>query len=110
MARNLQIHTKGRYERMVNPTTGAYSMICSQDMEKTSTEIPRAFLAALPVFEGGEVYRVEMRIRFQLVDAAPSFAFSMHRRAEIERDAFGAVRQVAEKKTGLPMFSGDPES
>jgi uncharacterized protein YfdQ (DUF2303 family) len=109
MARNLQVHTKGRFERQVNPVTGEFSMICKQENEASSTPIPRAFLIGIPVFEGGDVYRVEVRVRFQMQDGAPLFALAMHRRAEIERDAFAGVRAAVIEKTKLPMFAGAPE-
>lgn len=40
----------------------------------------------------------------------PSFAFVMHRRGDIERDAFGEVRTEIADATGLPVFAGTPET
>jgi uncharacterized protein YfdQ (DUF2303 family) len=109
MARSLQIHTKGRYERQINPTTGDHSLVCKQESESSSTPIPRAFLLALPVFEGGEFYRVEARIRLQMRDGAPLFTYVLHRRAEIERDAFGSVRKQVALEGKVQVFAGRPE-
>ena len=109
MARNLQVHTKGRFERSFNPTTGESSLVCKTENEASSTPIPRAFLLALPVFEGGELYRVEARMRLALHEGAPLFTSVLHRRAEIERDAFDGVRAKVATETKIPLFAGAPE-
>ncbi len=110
MARDLRVHTVGKFERKINPTTGEGAMVCRTDNETTSSVIPRAFLIGISVFEGGDSYRVECRIRFAMLEGVPTFSFGMHRRAEIERDAFGAVRKAVAEKTSLPVFVGAPES
>jgi uncharacterized protein YfdQ (DUF2303 family) len=91
MARDLTIRTKGTFERRVNPTTGDFTLVNKNETEVGSTVIPRAFLVAIPCFEGGDRYRIEARVRFTL-DGGPRFTFTLHRAKEIERDAFGEVR------------------
>lgn len=108
VARQLHIRTKGTFQREINPTTGDHVMINKTETEQGSTEIPRAFGIAVPVFESGERYEVEARVRFALVNGVPSFSFTLHRRAEIERDAFDAVRTVIEQATGRLMLAGTP--
>ena len=109
MARGLQLHTKGRFSRKLDPRSGDYSIICQQETESSSTEIPRAFLVALPVFVGGELYRIEARVRCRIQDGVPQLSYVLHRAVEVERDAFGDVRAKAAEGTGLPVFAGTPE-
>lgn len=109
MARNLRLHTTGKFERKVDPTSGSFALVCKQETESTSTPIPRAFLLGIPVFDGGDHYRVEVRIKLKMVEGTPRFSLTMHRYTEIERDAFGVVRQVVHDKTGLPVLAGAPE-
>ncbi|HET6613627.1 MAG TPA: DUF2303 family protein [Kofleriaceae bacterium] len=109
MARNLQVHTKGRFERKIDPTTGAYRLVATEDRESTSTAIPRAFLLGLRVFEGGERYQVEARLRLKMREGVPMFSISLHRRTEIERDAFGDVVAHVQTATDLDVFGGMPE-
>jgi uncharacterized protein YfdQ (DUF2303 family) len=106
VARDLQVHTKGTFSRSFDPTTGTGSLVCKTDNEATSTPIPRAFLLAIPVFQGGERYQVEARIRFALHDGKPTFTVVLHRRSDIERDAFADVRRAVLAGCELPLFAG----
>lgn len=108
MARSLVINSKGTFSRKLNPTTGESSLVCETDHGAESTKIPRAFLLALRVFEGGEAYAVEARLRFQMLNGTtPSFSFALHRQAEIELQAFTDVRAAVVKATGVPLFAGE---
>lgn len=109
VARQLHIRTKGTFQREVNPTTGDFILVNKNETETGSTVIPRSFMVAIPVFEGGERYRVECRVRFQLPPGgAPGFSYTMHRRTEIERDAFDGVRQIIASATERPVYAGTP--
>lgn len=110
MARNLQIFTQGTFKRKIDQTTGERELVCTQEHSENSTKIPQAFLLQLPVFEAGTVYRIEARIRFRLRDGVAEFSYRLHRRTEIERDAFGDVRDQIGKETNLPLFAGAPEN
>lgn len=108
MARQLTIRTKGTYQRDLNPTTGDSILINKTETDTGSTVIPRAFALAIPVFEGGERYQIEARVRFGFVDGAPRFSYTLHRRKEIERDAFNAVRRKIDGATGRLVLAGTP--
>ena len=110
MARNLKIYSKGQLERRIDKVTGEHHMVNKLEHAENSTKIHASFLLALPVFEGGTIYKVEARIRFQLRSGAPVFSYSLFRRAEIQRDAFAAVRDAAREATALPVFAGCSES
>jgi uncharacterized protein YfdQ (DUF2303 family) len=108
VARQLHIKTKGTFQREINPTNGDNILVHKTETETGSTQIPRAFALAIPVFEGGERYHVEARVRFSITDRGPLFSYTLHRRAEIERDAFSGVRGMVAATTDLPVFSGNP--
>lgn len=108
VARQLHIKTKGTFQREINPTNGDNILVHKTETETGSTQIPRAFAVAIPVFEGGERYQVEARVRFAIGERGPVFSYTLHRRAEIERDAFSGVRLVVASATGLPIYSGTP--
>lgn len=108
MARSLVINTKGVFSRKTNVTTGESSLICETDHGAESTKIPRAFALALRVFEGGDAYAVEARLRFAMLNGTtPAFTFTLHRQAEIELEAFTDVRALVEGGTGVPLFAGE---
>ncbi|HUS27555.1 MAG TPA: DUF2303 family protein [Kofleriaceae bacterium] len=108
VARQLHIRTKGTFQREINPTNGDNILVHKTETETGSTQIPRAFAVAIPVFEGGERYQVEARVRFSIGDRGPVFSYTLHRRSEIERDAFGGVRKMIAGTTKLPVLSGIP--
>lgn len=109
MARNLEIHSVGTFQRTINPTTGEASLITKTEHASHSTRIPRAFVLGIPVFEGGPIVRVEARIRFSLVEGRPSFTFRLFEADRIQREAFNQVRERVRKATGLLMLAGAPE-
>ena len=108
MARHLTIRSKGTFERQINPTTGEGILVNKTENEAGSTPIPRAFIIGIPVFEGGEPYQVEARVRFVIVDGKASFSYTLHRRKEIERDAFSGVRAEIAAETGVLLLAGQP--
>jgi uncharacterized protein YfdQ (DUF2303 family) len=107
MARDLTIRTKGTFERKINPTTGDSLLVNKHETEIGSTVIPRAFLVAIPCFEGGDRYQLEARVRFTL-DGGPRFTYTLHRAKEIERDAFGEVRVKVADGAAVPVLAGTP--
>lgn len=108
VARALNIKTKGTFQREMNPTNGDYLFVHKSETTEDSTQIPRAFLLAVPVFEGGPRYQIEARVRFVINEGRPAFSFVLHRRAEIERDAFNEVRTTIASGTSTLVLSGTP--
>lgn len=108
MARNLIMRTKGTFERQINPTTGASVLVNKTETDTGSTEIPRAFAIGVAVFEGGVPYQVEARVRLEIKEGRAAFAYVLHRRKEIERDAFQAVRAQIASETGKLVLAGNP--
>jgi uncharacterized protein YfdQ (DUF2303 family) len=106
MARNLQIYTEGTFQKKIDPATGQYSMVCKEEHRSDSTKIYRNFAAGLRIFDGGEKYRVEMRIKFNLKNGRPYFMFTVHRSSELVADAFGEMRETIYANTELPVFAG----
>lgn len=109
LARNLVIHSRGEFQRTINPTTGEATLICKEEHEKSSTRIPKAFLLGIQVFEEGEYYRVEARIRFRMDEGRPRFSYILYQPQLAVRDAFHAVRVRAKGETVLDVLAGTPE-
>lgn len=110
LARNFEMATNGVYKRRTDPRTGNYTLVCQQTTdESASTTVPRAFLVALPVFEGGALRLVEARVKLKTADGKPSIGFDLHRVREHMREAFAEVRTTVAESTGLPVFAGTPE-
>lgn len=108
LARNLLIRIKGEFSRSIDPTKGTTQLVNKTDHDTGSTEIPRAFMIAVPIFQGGDRYSVEARIRFAIGDAGPAFSYTLHRRQETEQDAFNVVRSQIAEECKLKVFAGRP--
>lgn len=105
VARKLTIRTRGEFTREIDPTTGNHVLVNKVESTSDSTSIPRAFALAIPVFEGGERYQMEARVRLR-VEGAALFTLVLHRRKEIERDAFLAVRRAVADETKRLVLAG----
>lgn len=110
MARQLFIEKTGTFKRIVNPTTGAMEMEVKDDNGPTSTPIHRTFVIQIPVFEGGAEVQIEARIRFNLNQGRPVFAFLLMETDRILRDTFAAVRAKVASETDVVVFAGTPEA
>lgn len=111
MAKSLRIYTKGTFERSFDKRTGDHVLISKRETTEDSTKIPRAFMLALPVFEGSAIMdRIEARLVLKVEDGSkPGLSFVLHNVQEVLRKAFGDVREAAQKATSLPLFAGTPE-
>lgn len=111
MARNLRVHSKTEFERTINPHDGSGSLVFKKDNEvKGNTKVPPAFLLGIPVFEAGDMYRVEAKLRFRVEGAQARFFYELVRPELILKDAFDKVRAEARDKTGLRVLAGRPET
>lgn len=109
MARSLEINTSGTFQRHIDPQTGNYTLINKMENTQGTTKIPRAFLLKLQVFEAGDFWPVEARIRFDLNGGVPLFSFFLYQAEEIKRHAFDEVRTKVKQQTELLLLAGSPE-
>lgn len=110
MARKLSINIQGEFKREINQTTGESTLINKTEHGPNSTKIFKAFVLGIPVFEAGEKYRVEARLRFTIADGPPKFSYALYQSDAIKRDAFGEVRAKVAAATDLPVYAGSPEA
>lgn len=110
VARSLRVHSKSTFERSVNVTTGESSLVAKVENSETSTRVPTAFMLGIPVFEAGEGYRLEARLRLRMENGRPLFSFVIPAALAAKTLAFNEVRDRVAKETGLPVYAGTPES
>lgn len=108
--RDLKFYESRRFERKLDRATGQRSLVITEGQDAgTQTTLPEAFVISLPVYRSGEPWALEVRVSFRIVDKSPMFKLQIHRRAEIAREAFQAMRLQVERVTELPVFAGVPE-
>jgi uncharacterized protein YfdQ (DUF2303 family) len=113
LSRGLSIHIDERVANAVNLASGEGSIQYAtehKDDKGGPVKVPGAFLLGLPVFRGGELYQVPVRIRYRSSGGAISWSFSLHRADAVFDDAIkGAVAEVADQCEDVPIFYGSPE-
>jgi uncharacterized protein YfdQ (DUF2303 family) len=112
VAEGLTITVEDRVSDVARRDTGE-TKISFESKGTTDIEIPVAFVIELPVFVGGDLLQVPVRLRLILRTEGDT------KRASWRIELFGATRTVlacvadmreqVKAKTGLPVFAGSPE-
>lgn len=113
MAEGLAVTIEDRIGDITTRQTGAKTVAFMSET-RSEVEIPRAFLLALPIFRGGDIFQIPARLK---LSARPN---GDSKRLEWKVDLYGVERTVkacveamAETvagATGLPVFTGTPEA
>jgi hypothetical protein len=87
--------------------------ISFESMQIRDVEVPVAFVLELPIFVGGDLFQIPVRVRFNVRTEGDT------KRAQWRIEMFGAertvlaciadMRKTIADKTGLPIFAGTPE-
>ena len=112
LARGLKIHENSVVKQAFNTSSGESAVMFEtehQDEQGKPLEIPNMFLIAIPVFTGGDLYRVPVRLRYRHRNGIINWHIKLYRTDLVEKDAFEGVKQALTKETGLPIFMGADE-
>ncbi len=103
----MQITRQVNYKRAINLQDGRQQFTFVNDNESGTTEFPAKLELGIPVFKGGERYKVTILLRYRLQDGGSlRFAMIVHRQEEILHDALQGDIKVIEEKTGVPVHIG----
>jgi hypothetical protein len=112
LAEGLSVTIEDRVSDVARRDSGE-TKISFDSKATTDIEIPVAFLLEIPVFVGGDLVQIPVRLRFNLRAEGDT------KRAQWRIELFGAARTVTHeidgmrekiaKETGLPVFAGSPE-
>ena len=81
-----------------------------QDSNGKKLEVPNLFCIGVPVFDGGEAYRVVVRLRYRKDGSKIAWHYDMYRHDVVFDDAFKGACQTVATGTDLPLFVGAPEA
>lgn len=110
----MQVTRQVNYKRAINLADGRQQFTYVNDGDTGAVEFPSRLVLGIPVFKGGEHYRVEIILRYRLQEGGSlRFAMIVHRADEILRTALmgnGADIQgdivAIQEKTGVPVHIG----
>jgi uncharacterized protein YfdQ (DUF2303 family) len=109
VARSLVVMKGGRFESKINRDTGERTLVNTDEHGDTSTKVPNRFLIGIPIYEGGDVYEVECRLRFELGGGGVSFTVAIKDHEKLLRKAFADSWMKVRDGASLPVFLGKPE-
>lgn len=113
MSRALQIFESDALTVSTDRSTGEQTLAASKeftDADGKPLKLPNLFLIAIPVFEGGDAYRIPVRLILRKSGPNVRFILSLYRPERAFDDALKGALEAAAEKTGLPLFHGTPES
>lgn len=113
LSRGLSVRVDAKVVQAVNLSTGETQISYEethQSKEGGALKVPGGFAIAIPVFRGGARYQVAVRLRYRVTGAQVSWRVALHRAEASFAHAFGEACATAKSETGLPLFSGTPES
>ncbi len=113
ISRGLQINVEAKVKNVVTLQSGAAQIAFDETHlggDGKPLVIPGLFLLQVAPFQGGEVIRVPVRLRYRVAAGQTRWLFSMHRPdIYIAQRLVDDIATVAEK-TGLPVYEGAPEA
>jgi uncharacterized protein YfdQ (DUF2303 family) len=113
LARGLSVRVDSQVAQHVNLSTGETSLAFDEahkDKAGKPLKVPNGFVVAIPIFRGGALYQIPVRLRYRVRSGSITFSTALHRPEESFRDAFAEACAKAAEATGLPLFYGKPEA
>lgn len=114
VARGLQVHVGQSVVSAQNLASGEVTI----SFEETHTvgtasapvKVPGGFVLGIPVFRGGERYKVPVRLRYRVANRAIAWQLVPYRVDLVFSHAFDEAVEAVRKETELPVFYGKPEA
>ncbi|PLW79098.1 DUF2303 family protein [Cohaesibacter celericrescens] len=113
LSKGIQINEGSKSQTFINKDTGEQQIGFEsehEDAEGNKLEVPNMFLIAIPIFEGGAVYRIPVRLRYRKNRGDLVWLIEPYQLDRYIKDAFTEACADAAGFTGLPLFFGQPET
>lgn len=112
LSRSLQVNVESVVKNAQTLNSGEVSIIFEEvhkDGAGAPLRVPNLFTIAIPVFYGGELYRIAARLRYRVNNARISWSYQLVRPDLVFDDALNEIIGTASIDTSLPLFLGAPE-
>lgn len=113
MANSFSVYETSEFVEVRNTTTGEAKLQHKsehQDGTGKPIDVPKLFLIAIPVFEGGHAYRLPVRFQYRKSGSSVKFILTLHDPKHALDHAFDEAVMQAAEMTELPLFIGQPEA
>lgn len=112
LSRGMALNAEVKVKNAVNIGSGEVSVQFEEthaDGAGAPLKVPSLFLIGIPVFEGGPLYRLAVRLRYRLAGGTLAWFYEIFRADKAFDDAFTEACAKAQTETALPLFYGSPE-
>jgi len=112
LSKNLHINEASRVKNSNNLSTGETSIIYETehlDEQGAPVKVPNMFLIGVPIFVGGDIYRIAVRLRYRIRNGKISWSYNLYRIENVFEDAFDGACKEAKERTELPLYLGSSE-
>lgn len=113
LSRGLALRVDAKVVQASNLSTGEAQVTYEEvhkDRDGGQLKVPSGFVISVPVFRSGTPYAIVARLRYRVQGTQVTWRILLHRADHAFRDAFGEACDIAEDRTGVPLFYGTPES
>lgn len=107
LARGLEVRVKEQVQNFGRIQTGEMQLKYSVEHEGSDGQpltIPAFFIIGVPVFEGGEPYKIAVRLRYRVSGGKVTWSYDMFKIEQTFDIAFNDTLETITKDTGLPLF------
>lgn len=107
LARGLEVRVNEVVKNSGRLQTGEMQMVYSVEHNGADGQpltIPAFFIIGVPVFEGGEPYKIAVRLRYGVYAGKVSWSYELFRIEQTFDIAFNDALETITKDTGLPLF------
>lgn len=113
ISRTFEAKKKVAFQSSIRLSNGQHEFTYEESVSGTAAkgklQIPESITLGLPVFDGGQPYAVEARLRYRIGDGGQLMLwFDLLRPHRIIEDAIKAVVSEIETATGLVILNGTP--
>jgi uncharacterized protein YfdQ (DUF2303 family) len=111
MATKFQATMDMRFKSNIRTQNGGVDLIFVNDDDAQTVEKMKMFekiSIRMPVFWGGEPYRVTARLRYRVKDGGLKFWYELIREDKVMEDATKTMIEKIKADTGVPLFFGRP--
>lgn len=113
MAMTFEANQDMRFKSAIRLQNGGVQMSFTQDDDAATLQkmqVFERFSIGLPVFWGGDAYRVDARLRYRVREGRLTFWFELIRHDKVLEAATQTLITTIREKTGSPFFFGEPFS
>lgn len=113
VARSLEAKKKVNFASSIRLSDGSHQFTYEEDVQgsaqKGQLKVPEAFILAIPVFENGELWRVEAKLRYRIQDGDKlQIWYELVRPHKVVEGAVKDLRSQIANETARPILVGSP--